>query len=425
MLRRHVLPAAVLLCCWVPGALLQAQAPVDPKVRDAVKAIVEANWTKTADGLAKAEAAHRSAKAAAPSDVRIDYALALMQMRYLRFEEADKTLVGVLTNDADQLDARRLRIRLAAQMKKHTTALEEIDRLSERLAAVSDPQRADERRDGLAYLGKLLAFYQSPVVKGLSPAAVPDAVAKVQGRLTAADQSAFAGEGAAPNTTPGGGNSAAPTGGAATTVPAAVPTGDPAKQAADAETKIRESVARIDALIGPLDQELAGITTNGTAMQAEIARLDGQIRTLLASAEASDDDDAAQLLQNQANAQLGQLRNLQGQLQQLVGASNKLKSKRTTLTTERRVQITRYENDMKRIGQVPATIGEYGGGAAATGLAASSPTGTPVAAPVGNPLPSTPLAAAPGSAVAAPTLGSFIDLSLEPEKARLLKACGL
>ena len=70
-----------------------------PELRAAVRALVNEPWSKTADGLTRAQAAFQQADAIAPHDVRIDYAWALMQLRYLRFDEAEKTLLQVIAVD--------------------------------------------------------------------------------------------------------------------------------------------------------------------------------------------------------------------------------------------------------------------------------------------------------------------------------------
>lgn len=408
-----------------------ADPAVSPQLRDAVRALVEVPWTKSVDGLAQAESAYRRAQVLAPSDERVDYAWALMQLRYLRFDEAERTLIGVLAADADHWDARRLRIRLAAQTKKHPLALDEIDRFSERLAAAAgDAARAEERRDGVEFLGRMFAFYQGPAGKGVPQATLAEVRGRVLGRLTLSDRELF-------STAYGGVDEQFTrlqaekdrTAEAAKQVEQAAKEADLKRleaergslgadqaairqQAADAEAKTREAVGKLDVLIAPIDVELARINTIGAGLRAEIGRLDVAIGTLLAQADKEEDRDLRASLRRQADFLTGQITQLNIQYQVLDGQAAQLNVRRNGLLQERQGHVARYEAEMKSLGIAANQLDKQGRKIDVQTREALKPaTGQ------------TPLVQS--QATTAASLGTYIDLSLEREKARLLKSFGL
>lgn len=408
-----------------------AEPVVDPQLRSAVRELVEVPWTKTADGLVQADAAYRRAQSLSPSDERLDYAWALMQLRYLRFDEAEKTLTGVIADDADHWDARRLRIRLAAQMKKHAVALDEIDRLSERLtAAGGDAARADELRDGVEFLGRMFAFYQGPAGKGVTQTTVTEVRGRVLGRLTPTERETF-------SNAYGGVNEQFTqlqaekerTAETAKQTEQVTKEGDLKRleaergavdadktalrqQAADAEAKTREAVGKVDGQIAPIEVELTRINTIGAGLRAQIVQLDVSIGSLLAQADRTKDKAEAASLRTQANFLTGQITQLDIQYQVLDGQATQLNIRRNGLLQERQGHVARYEAEMKSLGIAAAQLNKQEKKIAVQTTVALKPA-------TGN----TPLVQS--QATTAASLGTYIDLSLEREKARLLKAFGL
>jgi DNA replication initiation complex subunit (GINS family) len=433
MMRLRILVATVAFSflCIDRASAQDAATPVSGELRAAVRALVNEPWAKSTDGLLKGELAYRRAEALAPNDVRIDYAWALMQLRYLRFDEADKTLAGVVAVDGDLWDARRLRIRLAAQMKKHSAAFDEMDRLSERLAAKStDAARAEERREAIEFLGRMFAFYNGPATKGVTQSALADLRSRVLERLTPTEREQFsrafggvndqfnqladekartaeaaklaeqaAKEAALKRLEAERGNVAA--------TQAAIQ-----KQAADSEAKTREAVGKLDVQITPLDAELARINTIGQGLRLEIGRLDATVGDLLAQADATDDDGFRNSLLQQANILSARSRRLSFDYQVLDGQAAQIHVRRNALLQERQGHVARYEAEMRSLGVAATQLNRQEKRIDVQTKEAIKPA-------TGN----TPLVQS--QATTAASLGTYIDLSLEREKSRLLAAFGL
>jgi predicted nucleic acid-binding Zn-ribbon protein len=371
----RVVFSAVLVSAAVVGT--GAARADDEPLRAAVASLFDLSWQKSADGLAKAEQQHRKAKEIAPIDRRADYALALVQWRYLRFSDAEKTLVDLTTADPEDWDAARARIYLAVLMKKYSQALVDIDQLSRRVAAAEgDAKRDESRRDISQFLGRLFGYLEGPAQKLVSQTSVTDVRKAVMARLGASDLEAFS-------------ESFGALGERFTTLDeekrrlqvetkeseakqkedelkrlaAERDSVDSEKeairrQADEARATAEEAVWRIDQQMIPLEAELARLNNRGNIVRGEINRLGITADGLLAEADATDDPALAASLRTQAGFLIGRRRGFEIEYQQLDAQAVQVNAQRAALFNQRARIVAQYEATARQLGVAVQKLGK-------------------------------------------------------------------
>jgi len=349
----------------------------DDPLQAAVTSLFDSSWQKSADGLALAEAQHRKAKGIAPADHRADYALALVQWRYLRFSDAEKTLGDLTAAAPEDWNAARARIYLFVLMKKYSQALVDIDQLSRKVAdAQADQLRQESRRDISQFLGRVFGYLEGPAQKLVSQTSVTDTRKAVMARLGPSDLEAFSESFGALGERFGQLDEekrrlqaetkdaeakqkeeelrrlAAEKQGVDADKESIRRQHEEALQAAQAET------ARIDQQMVPLDAELANLNNRGAIVRGEIARLGISANGLLAEADATEDPALAASLRTQAGFFLGRIRALEFEYRQLDARAVQVNAQRAALFNQRAQVVARYEATARQLGVAAAKLGK-------------------------------------------------------------------
>lgn len=131
-----------------------------------IKRILDAGWGKSADSIGPAEEEYQAAKAKAPSDPRLPYALALVHMKHRKYKEAAKLLDESVELDAAHIPARIAKIWIEMLLKRHDAALTQMEELGELLKADDDGVMSidllSQQIDAARFLGRVLAFLEGP-----------------------------------------------------------------------------------------------------------------------------------------------------------------------------------------------------------------------------------------------------------------------
>jgi chromosome segregation ATPase len=341
-----------------------------------VASLFDSSWQKSADGLAQAESHHRQAKGLAPADRRADYALALVQWRYLRFNDAEKTLDDLTAAAPEDWDAARARIYLGILMKKYSQSLVAIDQLSRKLAdAEADPARQEARRDIARFLGRVFGYLEGPAQRLVSQTSVTDTRKAVMARLGTSDLEAFSEsfgalgerfgqldeekrrlqietkEAEAKQKEEELKRLAAEKQGVDADKESIRRQHDEALQTAQAE------VARIDNQLVPLDAEIANLNARGNIVRAEIAQLAAEGNSLVSQADNTDDPVLASSFRSQASFIFGRLRGREFEYQQLDTQARQVNAQRAALHNQRAQVEARYESIARQLGVAVAKLG--------------------------------------------------------------------
>jgi hypothetical protein len=301
--------------------------------------------------------------------------LALVQWRYLRFDDAEKTLRELTTADPDDWNAARARIYLAILMKKYSQALVDIEQLSRRVAADTDPKRADGRRDISQYLGQVFGYLEGPAARLVSQTSVAEVRQGVLGRLGESDREAFSNSFGALTERFGQLDEEKRRLQVETKAAEAKQKEEELKrlaaekqgvdadkeqirrQADEALKAAQEAIAKIDQQLVPLDAEIVRLNTRGNIIRGEIARLDVTVNALLAQADATDDPVLEGSLRQQASFAIGQIRRFEFEYQALDAQAVQVNAQRAALNNQRAQVVARYEATAKQLGVEAAKLG--------------------------------------------------------------------
>ena len=371
---RFAIAFAMLAPC---GSVFAADpaSKTDPELRNALTKLLNDSWEKSSDGLANADQAHVRARSLAAGDPRVDFSLALVQLRYLRFSDAEKTLTSLQLAAPDYWPAAQAKIHLSILMKKHSAALTEIDRFSERVAgAKDDAARTEARREAADFLGKIFAYLEGPAAKLASPAAVADVRARVLERLPTAERETFsAGFGSVnerftqldeeTRRTQAEGIAAQQTQKEldlkrlqAEQASLAGDKDTVRRQAAEALESAQKKTATIDQQLAPLDAAFARVAARANLVRAEILRLDTRIAGLLAEAQATKDPAARSVLRLEADFAAGQIQNEQLVLQTIEAEGAQINAQRGALLQQRGAVVDQYQATAKQLGVEAAKL---------------------------------------------------------------------
>jgi hypothetical protein len=347
------------------------------QLRATLMELFESSWQKSAEGLNLAAAQHRKAKAVAPSDTRADYAMALVQWRYLRFTDAEATLRDLTNAHPEDWSATRARIYLGILMKKYSQSLADIDQLSRRLAeAAGDPKAEEARRETAQFLGRVFGYLEGPAQKLVSQTSVADVRKGVMERLSESDREAFSESFGALGERFGQLDEEKRRTQAEAKVVEAKTKEDELKrlanerdgvdadkerirrQAEEARVVAQEGVAKIDAQLVPLDAELAQLNARGNVVRAEIGRLSVIGNGLLADADATDDAGLAASLRAQAGLVFGRQRSFEIEYQQLDARAVAVNAQRAALYNQRAQIVAQYEATARQLGVQAAKLGK-------------------------------------------------------------------
>jgi hypothetical protein len=407
-------------------ATCRSEAADTSELRSAVKRLFDQSWEKTADGLKLGAQNYRKADAIAPSDARVEFAWALVQLHYLRYFDAEKTLADAIAADPDLWPARQLKIRLTIVMKKHSAALAEMEQLAERLAkSPHDAAHAQARTEAIEFLGRMFAFYDGPAANSLPQTSLADARGRILGRLTPTDQETFSrgysqvhdrfaqlDEDKRKSTEAAKEAEKVQKEQDLQRLAAEKQSVDAekeaiARRAAEAEAVAREAIGKLDAELAPLNAAYAQINAQGAIIRGDIARLDATVGSLFAQADSTDDPVLRATLLQQANFANAQLSRAQANYQALDIQAAQINAQRSGLLQQRAQVVATYEGEMRALGVTSKKLaGNETRIATQTKSALKPATGF------------TPQVQAKTASAA--SLATYVELALDRERQRLL-----
>jgi len=358
------------------AALVGAQSPAAPPgLQAAVQKLFADSWEKSAEGLAAADRNHSSAKQVAPADPRVDYALALVQFRYLRYDDAERTLNRLSQSSPNYLPGLQAQIYLSVLMKKHGAALTQLEDLHRRIIALPDDgSRADERRESLEFLGRVLGYYGGPAQRAASQPTVAELRRKVLETVTTQERDAFSAAFGSvvdrfTQLDDDKRRSQEETKAAeirqkeldiqrlqAEKQGVAAEKDSLARQAADAQARAQGEVDQLDRQIAPLDAEYARINAQGLVIRNTIAQLDLSISSLLSQADEEDDPGVRAALLNRADFLTVQARRAEIDYQALDAQAAQVLARRNVLQQQRAGVVAQYEATARQLGVQAAKL---------------------------------------------------------------------
>ncbi|MBL9083750.1 MAG: hypothetical protein JNK76_18175 [Planctomycetales bacterium] len=376
-MRPQWLVGFTLLCAFASEATVRAaETSASPALGAALKSLFADSWEKSADGMAAADRNHRAAKAASPSDPRVDFALALVQWRYLRYTDALKTLDQLATNSPNYLPALQARAYLMVLMKKHSTALVQLEALQQAATTkLTAPEQAAQRREVVEFLGRIFGYYEGPAAGAISQSSVADARKRIFDSLSTDDREAFSEAFAsvrdrflqldddkrrtAADAKVDQERQKAEELQRLSAERALVEADKQSLQAQHAEIQkmAQDQVDAIDKQITPIETEYARINAQGAILRNQIAQLEITIGQYIDDANNTDDPALKNSLLAQANALSFQSRRLEIDYQTLDAAAAQLVGRRNALLQQRGQVVSRYEADAKRLGVQAAKLG--------------------------------------------------------------------
>jgi hypothetical protein len=380
LLRHAAVGASLFIAALVfhPSSADAAETAVatDPQLRDALTKLLTDPWEKSADGLVAADDFYRRAKGIAAGDPRVDFALALVQLRYLRFSEAEKTLTRLSTAAPSYWPATQAKIHLSILMKKHSQALTELDAYSRRVASTPDATPdAEARREGAEFIGSIFGYLEGPAAKLISQASVADVRGKVLERFDAAQRESFStafGSVTERFSQLSDDTQRTKAEGLiaqkeqkeidlkrlqAEQAALAGDKADNRRQAKQAFDEAQAKAGELDQQIAPLDAAFARVAARAQQVRAEIAQIELSIAALVGEAQTTKDRALRDSLLIQANLLGAQSRGAQITLQTIEADGVQITAQRDVLLKQRVAVVEQYQVMARQLGVEAAKIG--------------------------------------------------------------------
>lgn len=355
--------------------LAAAEPATSPALRSALTSLLNDTWEKSADGLLLADKHHRAAAVAGPGDPRVDFALALVQLRYLKYADAEQTLNRLAKAEPEFLPAAQAKIYLSVLMKKHSSALAQIEELNRRVATKPAAVDATQRNEAIEFLGRMFGYYEGPAAGLVSQATVAEVRRRVMEPLGTDDRELFSTAfGSVADRFSQLDDDKRRTQEETKVAEAkqkeldlkrleaekgiiAADKNSLQQQAAEAQKQAQEQIDVLDQQIAPLDAEYARINGQGQILRTRIAQIDVSISNLLAQADAEADPVVKASLLGQADLLTFQVRRIELDYQVLDAQAAQVLARRNTLLNQRRGIVARYEDTAKRLGVEAAKLG--------------------------------------------------------------------
>jgi len=162
---------------WI-GAGCYARADEPASAADQVRQILEIGWKSSPENYAAAKQHYQQAKIAAPADVRIPYAMALVALQNYQSKDAGEYLTEAVANGKPVLPIRRVKFYLDVLEKNKEAAAADLKEMI-RLLAAADPSQIDAQ-DTARCVGRVVGYLKGPGSGQLSP----ENVTKLEAAIT-------------------------------------------------------------------------------------------------------------------------------------------------------------------------------------------------------------------------------------------------
>ncbi|MFZ5831548.1 MAG: hypothetical protein ACOY3P_15800 [Planctomycetota bacterium] len=153
--------------------------------------LLRRGWDRNLDALRWADGEAARLVRTNPSDPRLHYAYALVQLRHLRYAEAGESIRNLLAVDKRHLSALEAAAWLAVIQKEYDRAIKRIDELGETLA--EQREGLDDRRSHnvASLLGGLFGFMEGPARERVDQNALQRTRIALIEKLSSAEQTAL------------------------------------------------------------------------------------------------------------------------------------------------------------------------------------------------------------------------------------------
>jgi hypothetical protein len=371
--------AIVLTVAAIGGITLLSLVPLTRTLRadertakKAISDLLEVGWGDSFKVLEPAKELYEAAKAAAPRDPRVPYALALVQIKHGRHSDAAKLLDEVLALDGRHLPALEAKLWIDVLLKRYSAALVQIGELAETLptkdeAGLSDGSKA-RQRETARYLGRLCAFLEGPVEKSVNAERLAETKKAVLDRLAPDHRDAFeAGrkavadrfaeffvirEQAKEDTVAEQKKAQAETAKRLAEDKTAIAAGREAiaKAAAQTREQIEKFVSDIERRLAPLDKEYGQLAAQGVTVRERIIDVERDIDRLLRLADSTEDRGAAGRYRLDADRLRDTRSRYAADYSALQAQASRVRSQQGALLSERDAAVARYNAEARRLG---------------------------------------------------------------------------
>jgi hypothetical protein len=157
-------------------------APVVPAAQSTAE-LLETGWKVSSERYTQAQEIYQRAKQAAPGDVRVPFAMALVAMKNAKLDEAAKYIDEALPNEKTNFPIRRVDFWIDVQRKDKVAQKSDLQKLAKLLAADKASADRDSYQETARWLGSVMGYYAF-TESGRTMFSVPDRAA-LEANLTA------------------------------------------------------------------------------------------------------------------------------------------------------------------------------------------------------------------------------------------------
>lgn len=365
LVAQWIICAATLFATLSLSAVAQAD---DARLKTEVTALLNDGWPLGPDGLAAAVGHFQSARAAAPSDVRPVFAMAVTQIRQRRYPDANLTLDDVLKLKPSHLSAWQAKVWLSMVARKYDAALADVEHMLKSWPQGTSADEVESRAETARFLGRVLGFLWGPATGKVAEDRLTEIEKLVETALVADDRQTFA-------------ESRGSVLGKFTDLQDKTETtrekakvdeekqkeqdrerlasekqgvnaekGTLDQQATSARAAAQAQIQQLAAALQLLDAQFNQLAAQGAALQAEIAGLLGQEQLLIQQANATDDEFDSRRLLSRARGIMTLRIPLEARYAALDAQARGINAQRQINLGQQAQVSTQYQAEMKRLG---------------------------------------------------------------------------
>jgi hypothetical protein len=157
--------SAIAVCC----APINVSSAQSPNVAAEITKILETGWKPSAGNYTSAQEQFTQTKQAAPNDVRVDYAMALVSLQNHNLADASTHLEQALQSRKSLLPIRRLQVWVLISRRDTAAVKTAIAELVRVLKSDSSASNQAEIEETVRWLGGVMGFYSGPGSNQLKP----------------------------------------------------------------------------------------------------------------------------------------------------------------------------------------------------------------------------------------------------------------
>ena len=121
--------------------------------------LLETGWKVSSERYTQAQAIYQAHKQAAPADVRVPYAMALVAMKNAKLNEAAKYIDEALPNEKTNFPIRRVEFWIDLQRKDKEAQKTDLKKLADLLVADKASADRDSYQETARWLGSVMGYY--------------------------------------------------------------------------------------------------------------------------------------------------------------------------------------------------------------------------------------------------------------------------